>query len=212
MIFWKVGDSLLRTILINVMCPIPLVEQGSAANISLEVEFFPNDLGIDPLEAKRVSFCCATVQLQLTAALKVLREAGPPPEIGADHAMALSLAQAGRHDQAAIAFLRLAARGDAPVVAIYGLATQLFLAGKARQARQIAQFVAAIWTDDPRPLAIYGTILGALNSDRAAHNFLAKAAHMARRAPEFRGVLRFSQRELLKLQFHDQADPIGREA
>ena len=202
-----VGVSLLQTSLVNVTDPIPKSEQGSSAKIALRVELFPEGAGADPLQAKRICFSGATSTLELTALPQTLRKIGVLPDFSADHAAAIAMGQTGQHERAAVAYLRLAARGDAPVIAIYGLATQLFLAGQARQARQVAQFLAAIWTDDPRPQAVLGTIQGATGAMSEARNSLARAAHLSRRDPAFRGVLRYCQRELLKLQFHHQPEP-----
>lgn len=189
------------------MDPFPPAEQGSATGLTLTVEVHPEDAAADAVQAKRIVFSCADVRLELSALLQALRDAAPLPGVDADHAAAAALGQSGQRDQAAVAFLRLAVRGDAPVAALYGLATQLFHGGKARQARQVAQFLSAVWTDDPRPLAMLGTIQGELSAVREARNSLAMAAHISRRNPGFRGVLRYAQRELLKLQFHDTADP-----
>lgn len=194
------------------MDPFPLTEQGSAAEVSVTVEIAPETAATDAVTAKRVVFCRAATRLELTTLLQTLRAVDPLPAPGADHGAAIAYCKAGHHEQAAVAFLRLAASGDAPIAALYGLATQLFHAGLARQARQVAQFLAAIWTDDPRPLAILGTIQGELSAVRDARNSLAMAAHLSRRHPGFRGVLRYSQRELLKLQFHDQPESQGRKA
>lgn len=199
--------TLLQTVLLNAMDPFPPAEQGSAARLPLTVELHPEDAAADPVQSKRIVFSCGDVRLELSALLQLLRTAPPLPEVDVDHAAAAALGQSGQCDQAAVAFLRLAVRGDAPVAALYGLATQLFQAGHAKQARQIAQFLAAVWTDDPRPLAMLGTIQGELSAVRDARNSLAMAAHISRRNPGFRGVLRYAQRELLKLQFHDTADP-----
>lgn len=202
-----VGVSLLQTSLVNVTDPIPKSEQGSSAMIALRVELFPDVAGADPLQAKRICFSGAASTLELTTLQQTLRRIGALPDLFADHAAAIALGQVGQHERAAVAYLRLAARGDAPVIAIYGLVTQLFVAGHARQARQVAHFLAAIWTDDPRPQAILGTIQGATGAMSEARNSLARASHLSRRDPAFRGVLRYCQRELLKLQFHQQAEP-----
>lgn len=203
---------MLQTVLLNAMDPFPPADQGSGARIILTVEVVPDTAVADPLQATCVTFSGAGARLELTTLLQTLRRVDGDPSAGVDHAAAIALGEARQHDQAAAAFLGLAVRGDAPVAALYGLATQLFHGDKVRQARQVAQFLAAVWTDDPRPLAILGTILGELSAVRDARNSLAKAAHLSRRDPGFRGVLRYSQRELLKLQFHDQADPQGRKA
>lgn len=198
--------TLLRTALLNAMDPIPPVDMGSATGLTLLVSLGPDTAVDDPLMAGQILFAGATAKLELVALQKTLRAVTPLPDIGVDHAGAMALAQAGLHDQAAVAFLRLAVRHDAPIIAIYGLATQLFKAGQVRQALHVAQFLVSIWTDDPRPLALLGTVQGELSAVRDARNSLALAAHLSRRDPGFRGVLRYSQRELLKLQFHDHVD------
>lgn len=164
----------------------------------------PEDGPQDLASAQTVRFESGSFKLELLELLDYLRPLVQHVNaIEASYFTACELAAADHNDQAAAAFLSAAIKTEHKVPSLYGLATQMHALGENRMAQGIAIFLTRIWPEDPRSLALLGTIEGALGRMKIARKHLSAVAHMARRNPKFTNVLRYSQKKLIQQQFSD---------
>jgi hypothetical protein len=138
--------------------------------------------------------------LPLGAVLAALPALPDPSATSYDRAYSDMIA--GHHAGAGAAFAVVALTHGPVAPSLYGLALALEKLGALDEAETLAGFVSDLpGYTDPRAAALAGYAAFQLRQPKAARVFLAKAARLARVAPEFRGVQRFAQRVLLMQQF-----------
>ncbi|NIZ12029.1 hypothetical protein [Phaeobacter sp. HF9A] len=165
----------------------------------------PEDKPQDLASARAVRFESGPVQLELVELLAFLRPLLSPDRMSEpNYFTGCELAASDKNAQAAIAFLSAAVHTEHQVPSLYGLATQMHALGENGMAQGVAIFLTRIWPEDPRSLALLGTIEGALGNMKAARKHLSTVAHMSRRNPKYSNVLRYSQKKLIQQQFSDR--------
>lgn len=166
----------------------------------------PEDGPQELASAQTVRFESGSISLELFELLAYMRPLLQQDiAIEASYFTACELAAADRNDQAAAAFLSAAIKTEHKIQSLYGLATQMHALDENSMAQGVAIFLTRIWPEDPRSLALLGTIEGALGRMKIARKHLSAVAHMARRNPKFTNVLRYSQKKLIQQQFSDRA-------
>ncbi|WP_417277791.1 hypothetical protein [Celeribacter sp.] len=195
---------MLNTMLDRVLDPGALTDFEGLDMPDVISSLLPEHETPDLTSATGVRFESGATRLEVFELLDMLRAAEPDVWNDANYFTACELAAAGQAEQAATAFLSSAALAEHKIQSLYGLATQLHAMGQNKMAHSVASFLTRVWPEEPRSLALLGTIDGALGHLKEARKHLSGAAHMSRRNPKFVNVLRYSQKQLLQQQFSDR--------